>query len=100
VYKTKAPPTVSSTKPYLYYLAEKDTGKQLKDNNGSPIPHTINDIQKIRGGVERAPSDIQVKQDNRRVTRAGSTKKTKAKPLTTTKTAHPPKTLSQRIKMG
>ena len=74
VYKTKAPPTVSSAKPYLYYLAEKDSGKQLKDKNGSPIPHTINDIQKIRGGVEQAPSDIQVKQDNRRVTRADSKK--------------------------
>jgi hypothetical protein len=84
-------------KPTLYYVTNIDTNKKRKE------PYTINDLQRVEGEVEKAPSDIQVKDDTARVTRSTGKdttdtppkppKATKAKPTPKPKPTQKPDTL-------
>ena len=74
-------------KPTLYYVTNIDTNKKRKE------PYTINDLQRVEGEVEKAPSEIQVKDDTTRVTRSTDKDTTGAppKPKKTPKPKEPTK---------
>jgi len=60
IFKLKRPKESESSRPVKFYVRDKQSGKQRKDANGRLIPYTVNDLQKIRGEVQKAPASIRV----------------------------------------
>jgi hypothetical protein len=70
IYKIQRPKLKESSRPYKFYVKEQVTDKQRKDANGRAIAYTVNDLQVLRNGVQKAPDDIQVKEKEGASTRA------------------------------
>ena len=64
VYKAKRPKDRASGRPVKFFVKDSD-GSIVKDNNGWPTPHTVNDLQIVRNGAEAPPDDVRPsKEDN------------------------------------
>ena len=59
IFKIKRPKKSESTRPIKFYVKNKE-GNQRKDANDRLIPYTINDLQKINSGVEKAPDTVRL----------------------------------------
>jgi hypothetical protein len=64
VHKIKRPIPSEDSKPTKFFVKDKDTGKARTE------PFTINDLQLIRGDVQKAPDSIQVTDKDKPVTRS------------------------------
>ena len=64
VHKIKRPIPSEDIRPTKFFVKDKDTGKARKE------PFTINDLQLIRGDVQKAPDSIQVTDKTKPVTRS------------------------------
>ena len=59
IFKIKRPKKSESTRPIKFYVKNKE-GNERKDANDRLIPYTINDLQKINSGVEKAPDTVRL----------------------------------------
>jgi hypothetical protein len=74
VYKLRLPKPSEASRPIRFYVKDED-GDERTDNNGRPQPFTERDLLAIRHGVDKAPDDIQKKDDKKTDTRSGQAPK-------------------------
>jgi hypothetical protein len=60
IFKLKRPKKSESNRPIKFYVKDQESGEERKDANNRLIPYTINDLQKIHNGVEKAPDSVRL----------------------------------------
>ena len=69
--KKLPPPANKPNRPTRFHVKDKESGKLRVDPNKRPITFTMNDLQLVRGEVQKAPDDIQVEEKDGVGTRSG-----------------------------